>query len=344
MKIVADCDIPYLKGVLEPYAHVEYLKGADISPENIRDADALIIRTRTVCNRQMLERSKVRFIGTATIGTDHIDIPYCRQAGITVCSAAGCNARGVLQWVSAVLSRICDKYAFKPAHTTLGIIGVGNVGKIVAEYARMWGFEVLCNDPLRQNAEKLTEADGFVDKEKLLGRSDIVSLHTPLTKTGPYATFHMIDSHAIKKMKNGAILLNCARGGIADEVALRLAMENGKLQGAAIDTWEREPNIDLRLLELCDISTPHIAGYSIQGKAAGTSMTVKALARFFGLPLTEWYPAGIQRSAPQKITWQYLHENMNRYFDIETQSRDLKNHPEKFEEMRNKYEYRTEFF
>lgn len=345
MKIVADCDIPYLSGVLEPYAEMRYIKGARICADDVRDADALIVRTRTLCGKELLSGSAVRFIGTATIGTDHIDLPYCAERGIVVSSAAGCNARGVLQWVSAVLVFLSRKYGMQPDKTTIGVVGVGNVGGLVAHYARMWGYDVLCCDPLRQKAESLGPEDGFVDLPMLLRASDIVTLHTPLTQTGEYATLGIIDADAFRQMRSGAAIINCARGGIVDEGALLCEMRSGRIVSSAVDTWEGEPDINRALLEASDIATPHIAGYSSQGKAAGTSMTVRALARFFGItPLYDWYPAEAPKSTPRKITWKAVSENIGRYFDIAAQSESLKNNPEKFEEMRNGYLYREEFF
>ena len=345
MKIVADCDIPYLEGVLEPYTEVKYMKGAEIGAEDVRDADALIIRTRTKCDEHLLAGSRIRFIGTATIGVDHIDLPYCSEQGITVRSAAGCNAGGVLQWVTAVLVFLSQKYGMNPDRTVLGVVGVGNVGRLVVRHAGRWGYRVLCHDPFRSAAEALGPKDGFVDSDTLLENSDIVTLHTPLTKTGAWPTCGMIGPRAFGLMKKGAALINCARGGIVDESALLSAIGDDTIRSAAIDTWEHEPDISRTLLSVSDISTPHIAGYSAQGKAAGTSMTVNALAQHFGLaPLYGWYPENVSRSTPQDVSWTYAAQNIGRYFDIEAQSAELKNSPEKFEQMRNGYHYREEFF
>ena len=345
MKVVADCDIPFLAGVLEPYAEVKYIKGAEIGADDVRDADALLIRTRTLCDERLLAGSRVRFIGTATIGTDHIDLPYCADRGIAVRSAAGCNARGVLQWMAAVLVLLLRKYGMRPRETVLGVIGVGNVGGLVIRYARQWGYRVLCCDPLRRRAESLGPEDGFVDMRRLLENADIVTLHTPLTAEGEYATSGMIGAEAFGMMKNGSVLINCARGGIVDEEALLEAVGCGKVAGCAIDTWADEPDINRRLLCASDVATPHIAGYSVQGKAAGTSMTVRALARFFGFgPLSDWYPEDAPVSMPRDISWSDVSANIVRYFDIDSQSGMLKRHPEKFEEMRNGYHYREEFF
>jgi len=238
-----------------------------------------------------------------------------------------------------------DKYGMAPQKTTLGIIGVGNVGGEVARYATMWGYGVMRCDPIRRQSEPPSEEEPFFDLEEVLSCSDIITLHTPLTLDGPFATKYMIDSGEFDRMKSGSAIINCARGGIVNESALVAALEKGKTVCAAIDTWENEPQLNGRLMKLSDIATPHIAGYSLQGKAAGTSMTVKALARFFSIPaLTEWYPENTPRSIPKNIKWKLMSERIDEFFDIRAQSEKLKTHPEKFEEMRNAYEYRTEFF
>lgn len=176
MKVIIDSAIPFIKGVLEPFAEVVYTPGDNFTTELVADADALIIRTRTRCNRELLEGSKVKFIATATIGFDHIDCRYCADNGIEVATAAGCNARGVLQWVAAVLVRLAKRENFTPSQRTLGIVGVGNVGSLVKQYAERWGFKVVCCDPPRQQRENLD----FVSLQELVPQVDILTLHTPL--------------------------------------------------------------------------------------------------------------------------------------------------------------------
>ena len=186
MKVIVDRAIPFLQGVLEPFAEVVYLDGKSFTKEEVKSADALIIRTRTKCDSTLLEGSKVQFIATATIGFDHIDLDYCRAHNITVATSAGCNARGVLQWVSATLATLAKCENFRPEERTLGIVRVGNVGSLVKEYAEAWGFRVICSDPPRQEQENL----GFVSLEEVLRNADIVTLHTPLNRT----TNHLINN------------------------------------------------------------------------------------------------------------------------------------------------------
>ena len=231
MKIVADNAIPFLKGVLEPYARVEYLPGKTIATADVRDADALIVRTRTRCDAALLEGSSVKLIATATIGFDHIDTEYCRRHGIEVATAAGCNARGVLQYVAAALVRLSRVQAWEPADKTLGIVGVGHVGSLVEAYARTWGFRVVACDPPREEREH----GGFLPLEEVACQADILTFHTPLDDT----TRHMAGAKLFERMKPGSILINTSRGEVVDGQALR---ESG-LQ-YVLDVWEHEPDLD----------------------------------------------------------------------------------------------------
>ncbi len=211
-KILIDDNIPYIGGRLEPFARVEYVDQFDFNPDNVRDADALIIRTRTRCDSSLLSDSSVRMIATATIGMDQIDIPWCERAGIKVANCPGCNAPAVAQYVWSSLLR----KGFNPASDTIGIAGCGNVGSIVAHWGKLLGARVLICDPPRQEAGMPGE---YVSLDTLLGESDAVTLHTPLTKTGRHPSFHLISDHEIERMKHGAILINAARGAVLDTEA-----------------------------------------------------------------------------------------------------------------------------
>ncbi len=338
MKIVADIAIPYLPGVFEPFAEVVYRHGASISAGDVRDADTLIVRTRTRCDVSLLDGSAVKLIATATIGSDHIDLDYCRRKGIGVATAAGCNARGVLQWVGAVLAGASHRMGFTPEGKVLGVVGVGNTGRLVAEYGALWGFEVVCCDPPRVRAERLRD---FVTLDELARRSDVVSFHVPLICSGEYATSGMAGKRFFELLRPGALLLNSSRGEALDEFELLGAMDRGV--EAAIDTWCGEPDINRELLDRAVFTTPHIAGYSLQGKANATTMAVRAVARLFDIPLTEW-SAPVEPSVPRRIAWPDMRATMPSYFDIEAQSRSLKENPGQFEEMRNSYDYRLEYF
>ena len=331
MKIIADSAIPFLKGVLEPFAEVCYLPGKAISAADVRDADALLTRTRTRCDAALLAGSRVRLIATATIGFDHIDTAWCAAHGITVTTAAGCNARGVLQWVGAVLAHLSRTQDWQPAERTLGIVGVGHVGSLVKTYAEAWGFRVLCCDPPREELEHC----GFLPLEEVVREADILTFHTPLDDT----TRHMAGERLFRQMKPDAIVINSSRGEVVDGDAL---LRSGLRW--ALDVWEHEPNLNPQLLEKALLATPHIAGYSEQGKANATAMSVAALARCFGLPLEGWYPPEASPSAPRPIAWQELCSTIGEVYDIEAESRRLKRHPGDFESLRDHYAYRREYF
>lgn len=343
MKIVADGAVPFLEGVFEPYAEVKYMRGSDMRRSDVADADALIVRTRTRCDASLLEGSRVRMIASATIGSDHIDAAYCRTHGIKTATAAGCNAGAVLQWVAAALAETLRSAGRSPQGLTLGIIGVGNVGRLVREAAAVWGFTVLCSDPPRESAEGLGRADGFVPLAELARRADIVTLHVPLTRTGPCPTYRMADREFFGLLRPGCTVLNSSRGDAADPEALTEAAACGRCM-CVIDTWPGEPDIDRRLLEAAALATPHIAGYSVQGKARGTQAAVRAVARHFGLPPTDWSPQNVRSAERRLIPWQELCGTVRNYFDIAAETALLKSAPDSFERRRENYPYREEYF
>ena len=331
MKIVIDSAIPFTEGLFEPFATVVRRDGRAICRDDVHDADALIIRTRTHCDATLLEGSRLRIIATATIGFDHIDIDYCREHNIEVATAAGCNARGVLQWIAATLTLLSKREGFEPSERTLGIVGVGNVGRLVEEYSRAWGFRTICCDPPREEREHL----GFVPLEELLCKADIITFHVPLDAT----THHLLNVHNAPLIRHGATVINASRGEVvATEVLLRDDLTR------AIDVWEGEPKINTTLLERAIIATPHIAGYSRQGKANATAMAVHSVARKLGLPLEGWYPPTVERTTPRAITWGEMTESITGYCDLMAESRELKGNPDGFESLRNSYHYRNEYF
>ena len=331
MRVLIDSAIPFIEGILEPFFEVQYLDGNAFTKEVVKDADALIVRTRTRCNRALLEGSKVQFIATATIGFDHIDLDYCRAYNIVVSTSAGCNARGVLQWISAALALLAEHENFAPEERTIGIVGVGNVGKLVKEYAEAWGFRTICSDPPRQENERLD----FVSLEEVLQKADIITLHTPLNAS----TKHLIDSKNIALIKAGATLINASRG---ECVATEATKRNDLTY--ITDVWENEPNIDSEYLSKSLIATPHIAGYSAQGKANATALAVQALAIHFDLPLKNWQPSEIKAVEPQRLSWSEMCNTITGYCDLEAESRTLRNNPNLFEQIRNNYRYREEYF
>lgn len=331
MKAIIDKAIPYIQGVLEPFAEVIYRDGREFTPEDVRDADMLIIRTRTRCNEALLASSNVKLIATATIGFDHIDLDYCARRGIKVTTAQGCNAAGVLQWVAAALALLSRREGWTPQERTLGIVGVGNVGRLVEEYARAWGFNILRCDPPRQERE----GGDFLTMEEVVSGSDIVTFHTPLDST----TYHLINDRTLSLMRADATLINASRGEVAATEALLKAT-----QTLLLDVWEQEPAINRELLEKALVTTPHIAGYSSQGKANATAAVIAAAAERFSLPLKGWYPPQMQPATRRQIGWEEMCQNIDQYCNLLEQSEWLKSRPEEFESLRNNYSYREEYF
>ena len=348
ISILADDAIPFLKGILEPVANVTYLRGADITRQNLAGSNALLVRTRTVCNKALLEGTGVSFIATATIGFDHIDTQYCRKNNIGWTSAPGCNSGSVMQYMVAALLHLCIKFGLEPENLTLGVVGAGNVGSKVAEAAGMLGMNVLINDPPRQRREG---SGRFTSLNKLVRESDIVTFHVPLNLKGRDATFHLAGRDLIGAMKRGSFLFNTSRGGVTNEEEVKKSLWNGHLQGYVADVWSREPAADNELVEMAEIATPHIAGYSADGKLNGTRMVLKALAGHFKLkvvlPTTDVLPPptnpiikidDFARTVPE-----VLHRAVLSTYDIAKETKQFKSDPAKFEEIRNNYQVRREF-
>ena len=441
MKIIADEAIPYLKGIFENECEVEYYPGSEITPQRVKDADALIVRTRTKCNAQLLEGSKVKVIASATIGTDHIDRAWCQSHNIALFNAPGCNSGGVLQYFLTALFKclstreLWQKFlnsapdatgaessaagaaaagegaaaagaadgaaagsvagvdgtaegtataagdsAAESAPFTVGVIGVGNVGSKVAAACESLGFEVLRNDPPKERQQTLAYNSGYLrivdfkdyySLDYLLENSDVVTLHVPLDET----TRGMADANFFARMKPGAIFINSSRGEVVDEAALLANIH--KLAAVVLDVWVGEPKINRELLQSAFIATPHIAGYSAEGKIKGTQMAVEAIRRYMrdngltastatscthsaGATLAATAPATTAGAAPaaagtstipeeQPIPVDFRGKNIDeisqmleRIFPIQELSDSLKANPHTFEEMRNNYNYRHE--
>ena len=348
-RIVCDNKIPFLRGALEPYADVVYLPGKETTAEVVRDADALITRTRTRCDASLLEGSSVKVIATATIGFDHIDTAWCEEHGIIWRNAPGCNSWSVKQYITSLLVTLARKRGLTLSEMTLGVVGVGNVGSKVAEAASILGMKVLLNDPPRERAEG---PGAFVSLDHLIAHSDIITLHVPLQKEGPDATWHLFDAERIAQLRPSQILINSSRGPVVDCKALKAALQSRSIAGACLDVWEGEPELDPELVDLLDISTPHIAGYSADGKANGTTAAVRTVAKVLGLPLTEWTAAGIPAPAQSlsfeidaagKSLQDVLTEAVLHSYDISADSAALRAELGAFERLRGDYPVRREF-
>ena len=342
IKIMVDDAVPFIKGVFEPYAEVAYKAGKEICRDDLMDVDAMVIRTRTRCDAEMLEGTPVKFIATATIGTDHIDFPYCDEKGIVVRNAAGCNAGGVMNYVFSALYGVASRQAIRLDGAKLGIVGVGNVGSRVDRVAGYLGFKVLKNDPPRMAAEG---PEGFCPLDYLLQNSNIVTMHVPLDGT----TRGMCDDSFFEKMRPGAIFINASRGEVVDDAALKRALP--KLGPVIIDTWNNEPDIDRELLDKVDIATPHIAGYSYQGKQNGTAAAVRSLARFFGFEkLYDFFPKteikdleAVKLDLKGKLQGE-ITSVLQYNYPIFTDDFMFRMDPGQFENLRSHYQYRREFY
>ena len=348
MKIVADDKIPFLKGALEPYAEVIYIPGKQIDREILKDCDALLIRTRTKCTADLLDGTNVRFIGTATIGFDHIDTHYCNKNKIIWTNAPGCNSSSVQQYIAAALLKVSSENSFNLQGKTLGIVGVGNVGSKVEKFARTIGMNVLLCDPPRA---RLEGKKNFHSLNALLSESDIVTLHVPLNVVGEDCTYYLFNDERFKKIRRGTWFFNSSRGEVAETNALKQVLDSGNLGGAVLDVWENEPDIDTELMEQAFIATPHIAGYSTDGKANGTAMVVNSLSKYFNLSLENWYPGNVPLPAFPSISIdckgkseeEIFREIVLHTYNIDEDNERLRLSPSDFEKLRGDYPLRREF-
>ncbi|MEG1980614.1 MAG: 4-phosphoerythronate dehydrogenase, partial [Victivallaceae bacterium] len=347
---LAEKSRPFLKGVLEAHnCSVTYLPGGKIANSDLRRADALLVRTRTKCDRALLEHTPVKFIATATIGFDHLDTEYLAQHGIVWCNAPGCNADSVTQYFcSAVLNYAAENHLTLRGKK-LGIVGVGNVGRKIAAAGRALGLELLLNDPPRQQAEG---GSNWVSLKELLHESDIISFHTPLNQGGQFNTFHLLNGENMALLKPSALLINSSRGEVTDNTALLAILNAGKISGAILDVWEQEPTINRDLLGTLFFATPHIAGYSADGKRNGTSWSVKKLAEFFHLPPFEFAATGFPTPADDLVDMSGMNQlseaeqlayAVNCAYDIHSDDLALRRSPGSFEQLRGNYPVRLEF-
>jgi len=348
MKIISDNKIPYIMGALEPFAEVIYLPGNLTTADVVRDADALVTRTRTICNKDVLEGSKVKFIATATIGFDHIDTAYCRSAGIEWANAPGCNAESVNQYISSALFSYSKRHEFALKGKTMGIVGVGQVGSRVAKTCEILGMNVLLNDPPRERLEGTLQ---FVSLQTIQELADIITFHVPLNMDGADKTYHMAGREFLRGLKKKPLIMNTCRGEVFDTPAVYQAIKENMVSGLNIDCWENEPELDLDLLDVTDYATSHIAGYSKDGKANGTKSSIRAISRFFGLGIDDWEPPGIE--APQNSLIELDGRGLDEEnilaaavlatYDIEQDDRALRDNPQSFEQLRGDYPVRREF-
>ncbi len=377
MKIVCCANMPYAKEAFSTLGETLVKDGRKITADDVRDADILAIRSTTMANKALLKGSRVKFVGTATIGTDHMDTAWFDSAGIKWCYAAGCNANSVSEYLTSALLCLADRHNLTLKGRTIGVIGVGNVGGLVVKKAETLGMKVRKNDPPRQRSEvrgqrseirgqREGEKEGWTGLDELLPEADVVTLHVPLTKTGQDATFHMADEKFFAKMKPGCIFINCARGAVVETDVLLKAMDKGIVSHTVIDTWEGEPKYRQDLLDRVDLGTPHIAGHSFEGKVMGTVMVYEEVCRFLGVKPTwtiegRWPPPLVPEvnvDATGKRDEKVLWEIVRSVYDIQADDRRMRDrehstldtrHPTSsalaahFDRLRREYPMRREF-
>lgn len=348
IKIIIDDKIPYIIGAFEGVAEVVYLPGSKTTPEIAKDADAIVTRTRTICNEKLLKDSSVKFIATATIGYDHIDTDYCEANGIRWTNAPGCNSKSVEQYIASTIIVLAELNGWNLSEKTIGVVGVGNVGSKVARICEIFGMKVLRNDPPRERAEG---SEQFVSIQQVMEEADIITLHVPLNMKGEDATYHLGNESFLSALKRKPVLINSCRGEVIETNAVKTALQSGHISAFVCDCWENEPDLDMELLSLTEIATPHIAGYSKDGKATGTLMSVQAISKYFGLGLENWLPTGVEEpkepvfeidgaglTEQQIISKAILHT-----YDIRKDDANFRNNVTQFEQLRGDYPTRREF-
>ena len=315
MQVIIDKGIPFLDDVFPPEIEVLYLSPEDITPEVVHNANALFVRTRTRISKELLHGSNVQFVATATIGFDHIDQAYCREANIQWVSCPGCNAQSVCDYVEEAISSIKSN----KTNLTIGIIGYGHVGKLVAKMAERNGHRVLLSDPPLGIGLSL---------EEMAPKCDVLTFHTPLTHDSKHPTYHLCNDAILSLCKPDALIINAARGGVIDEQALIHHLQQSPTTQTVIDCWENEPQINLQLLQLSNLATFHIAGYSIAGKMRASEMCLEAFCKFFSLPILSINKKVVPLHGDSASGW------------LKRISDQLKAQPEHFEQLRKQYKLR----
>ena len=279
MKILVDENMPYARELSSRLGDVKAVPGRPIPLEELTDADALMVRSVTKVNEALLSGKNVKFVGTATAGTDHVDDAWLAQAGIGFSAAPGCNAIAVVEYVFSSLLMLGERDGFALKDRTVGIVGVGNVGGRLQKRLEALGIRTLLCDPPR--ADRGDEGD-FRALDELVEQADVITFHTPLFKDGPYKSLHLADEALIRRLKPGTILINACRGPVVDNTALLKCLEEGQDLSVVLDVWEPEPDLNVALLNRVDVATAHIAGYTLEGKARGTTQVFEAYSAFIG--------------------------------------------------------------
>ncbi|QDD41171.1 4-phosphoerythronate dehydrogenase PdxB [Salmonella enterica subsp. arizonae] len=279
MKILVDENMPYARELFSRLGEVKTVPGRPIPVEELNHADALMVRSVTKVNESLLSGTPIKFVGTATAGTDHVDEAWLKQEGIGFTAAPGCNAIAVVEYVFSALLMLAERDGFSLRDRTVGIVGVGNVGSRLQTRLEALGIRTLRCDPPR--AARGDEGD-FRTMDEVVEEADVLTFHTPLYKDGPYKTLHLVDETLIRRLKPGAILINACRGPVVDNAALLARLTAGQPISVVLDVWEGEPDLNVALLDAVDIGTSHIAGYTLEGKARGTAQVFEAYSAFIG--------------------------------------------------------------
>lgn len=302
MLIVADENIPLLDSFFGEIGEIRRVSGRTMTASDVRDAEVLLVRSVTHVGPELLEGSKVRFVGTATIGTDHVDEEWLARNGIRFSAAPGCNANSVAEYVLSVLSVHAERRGLTDwTRLSVGIVGVGNVGSELARKLERLGFDVRLCDPPRAELEDESDSQ-FVSLEETL-TCDVVTLHTPLTRNQPHATHHMVGADELEGLSADQLLINAGRGEVIDSQALKTRLSQANAPVVALDVWEGEPAIDPELVEQVWLATPHIAGYSLEGKVQGTEMIYRALSRYLGFPVRKQAGQFLPEPALSKVSF-----------------------------------------
>lgn len=345
MKIIADNTIPFLKGIIETAGDVTYLTSEQFTAEAVRDADVLIVRSVDKCSRNILEGSRVKLITSATIGFDHIDTAYCDEAGIVWKNAPGSNSQSVAEYILSCLMVMSLRTGESLAGKTVGIVGAGHVGTKVEKLCRTCGIKVILNDPPRALEEG---SGGFVSLGEIAEECDIITFHTPFIREGCFPTYHLANVEFIDSLKRKPWLINSCRGSVFDTEAVLSGMQSGKIGHMILDCWENEPRISVPLLDLADIGTPHIAGFSADGKANATRMCLEEISCFFGIKME-----GVNKVQPAPpvhpiidlsvFTSNPIERAVFASFDPLPIDKALRDNPGKFEWFRGNYNHPREF-
>jgi erythronate-4-phosphate dehydrogenase len=349
MKITVDENITYGKDAFSQFGDVELLHGREITSDSVKDSDALIVRSITKVDKNLLEGSKVKFVGTATIGKDHIDLEYLKENKITFADAAGCNAHAVKEYIFTALTDVLSKKNLKFNNVSIGIIGAGNVGSKVALCANALGMKTIINDP---PLKRKTGNDIYKELDEAL-EADIVTLHVPLNKEGIDKTYHLLDYERLSQLKDNCILINSSRGSVVDNGVLEKLIEKKNFT-VILDVWENEPELYPELLKKVYMGTPHIAGYSYEGKLNGTTMIYSALCKFlnekesFKVPEVKVDDSLIELKGTGSVETS-LHNLFKRIYDIKKDDANLRkilneeNMGKYFDTLRKEYHLRYEF-